>query len=430
MRYYSTNGTAPVVDLEQAILNGLAPDGGLYMPESLPDLRNEVEQWRKGCSFIEIATVMGQTLFSSMIPDDVIESITEEVYDFALPIIKLEKNLNILELFHGPTSAFKDVAALFMARLFGYIATKRSTSITILVATSGDTGGAVANGFYGLEGIDVVILYPSGGVSELQEKQIASMGRNVSALEVEGTFDDCQHLVKQAFLDADLRTKRTLASANSINIARLLPQSFYHMYCALQCKSGSQVFSVPSGNFGNITAGMIAKQMGAPIDHFVAATNKNDTVPRYLQTGRFEPKPSVATLSNAMDVGNPSNFARILDLYKDNLEAIQADVTGMRIEDDQTRQTIASVYRDHGYILDPHGAVAYAGLTEYLQSSPSATGVAFATAHPAKFMQTVEEQIGTSVPMPPQLATFEQRTKQATPIKNSFEALKEVLICS
>jgi len=333
-------------------------------------------------------------------------------------------------LFHGPTCAFKDFAARFMARLFSFFAERSQKKITILVATSGDTGSAVAHGFLNVSGIKVVILYPSEKVSPLQEKQLTGMGKNITALEVKGTFDDCQKLVKQAFLDKELREKIMLASANSINIARLLPQSFYYAYLCAQLNKQELpiVVSVPSGNFGNLTAGIIAKKIGAPISKFIASTNDNNVVPKYLDTGDFQPKPSVSTISNAMDVGNPSNFARMLELYANNVMGMRKDIYGVSFSDVATRNAISSVYNKYHYIMDPHGAVAYLGLLDFVKKFEGYTGVFLETAHPAKFFEEVEKVIKEPVPMPNRLGSYLEREKLATLLNNDFQELKSFLL--
>ncbi len=430
MKFYSTNKKSPLVDLEEAVMNGLAPDGGLYMPETIPKLTNDFFNRAGLLSFQDIAFEVGKNFFKSMIPENTLKSMVQESFNFDVPIVKLDKNLYVLELFHGPTCAFKDFAARFMARLFGFFAGRSQKEITILVATSGDTGSAVAHGFLNVGGVKVIILYPSGKVSPLQEKQLTGMGENITALEIQGTFDDCQTLVKQAFLDKELRGKINLASANSINIARLLPQSFYYVYlCAqLNDKNLPMVVSVPSGNFGNLTAGIIAKKMGAPISRFVASTNSNDVVPQYLKTGDFQPKPSVSTISNAMDVGNPSNFARMLELYADDVEKMRADIRGANFSDVATRDAISNVFNKYNYIMDPHGAVAYLGLLNFVNKFKGYTGVFVETAHPAKFFEEVEKVIKEPVPMPNRLKDYLMREKRATLLHNEFQELKSFLL--
>lgn len=430
MKFYSTNGESPMVGLEEAVMNGFAPDGGLYMPFSIPHFSNDFFKRADSSSFQDIALEVGKHFFMPVAPESTLKAIVRESFDFNIPIVELDKHLYVLELFHGPTCAFKDFAARFIARLFGFFAERSQKEITILVATSGDTGSAVAHGFLNVSGVKVIILYPSGKVSPLQEKQLAGMGENITALEIQGTFDDCQKLVKQTFLDRELRRRMTLASANSINIARLLPQSFYYAYlCArLKDKKLPIVVSVPSGNFGNLTAGIIAKKMGAPISKFVASTNSNDVVPRYLDTGDFQPKPSVSTISNAMDVGNPSNFARMLALYANNASEMRKDIYGASFSDIATRDAISSVFSKYHYIMDPHGAVAYLGLLDFVNKFKGYMGVFLETAHPAKFFEEVEKVVKEPVPMPNRLKSYLKREKRATLLNNDFQELKSFLL--
>jgi len=430
MKFYSTNKKSPHVDLEAAVMNGLAPDGGLYMPEIIPKLRDDFFNQAGSLSFQDIALEVGKNFFTPMIPENVLRTIVQESFNFDVPIVKLDKHLYMLELFHGPTCAFKDFAARFMARLFGFFAERAEKEITILVATSGDTGSAVAHGFLNVVGVKVIILYPSGKVSPLQEKQLTGMGGNITALEVQGTFDDCQKLAKQAFLDKELRERMNLASANSINVARLLPQSFYYVYLSTQLNSKNLpiVVSVPSGNFGNLTAGIIAKKMGTPVAKFIASTNSNDVVPEYLQTGNFRPKPSISTISNAMDVGNPSNFARMLDLYANDVEKMKEDILGTSFSDVATREAILDVFQKYRYIMDPHGAVAYLGLRDFLNKFNGYTGIFLETAHPAKFFEEVEKVINKPVSMPDRLKSYLDREKRAILLENDFLELKNFLL--
>lgn len=436
MRFYSTKRVSPIVSLEEAVMNGLAPDGGLYVPAIIPKLKNDFFSHAAEMSFSDISFAASKELFCPDVPENVLHSIIHESFNFEVPVIELDKNLYVLELFHGPTLAFKDFAARFMARLLSYFAEKSEKKIKVLVATSGDTGSAVAHAFLHVKNIEVVILYPCGKVSNLQEKQLTGMGGNVKALEVDGTFDDCQQLVKQAFGDVELQKAMTLVSANSINIGRLLPQAFYYIYlCARLGKAEKPIVaSVPSGNFGNLTAGLIAKRMGAPIYKFIASTNQNNTVPMYLETGAFKPKPSVSTVSNAMDVGNPSNFTRMLELYDHNVEKMKCDMYGACFSDAQTKSAIKEVFKKYKYILDPHGAVAYLGLCDYIKKFAKSfetfepLGVFLETAHPAKFSDVVEQAIGEKVPMPDRLKAYLDRKKQAVPIKNEFHALKNFLL--
>lgn len=431
IKFYSTNKESPSVDLREAVQNGLAPDGGLYMPERLPKLEDGFFEHLEGKPFTDVAFEVSKHLFSELdIPECTLHSMIRAACNFDVPLVEVDKDVYALELFHGPTLAFKDFGARFMAQLFGYYGKEANEKITILVATSGDTGSAVANGFFGIEGINVVILYPSGKVSPLQEKQLTSMGGNITALEVQGTFDDCHKMITKAFVDENLKQSMKLASANSINIARLLPQIFYYVYLCSQLRKAGKpiVVSVPSGNFGNLTAGIIAKQMGAPIDKLIASTNENDTVPQYLRSGVFNPKPSIDTLSNAMDVGNPSNFARMLELYGHDLEKMKQDISGVSFSDAKVKEVIAQVFKQHKYILDPHGAVAYLGLRNYLKDHHDSVGVFLETAHPAKFFEAVEQVIGASVPMPERLKKYTNQKKQATLLRNDFSELKNFLL--
>ena len=430
MKFYSTKHNSPDVELKEAVMSGLAPDGGLYMPNSIPKLENDFFERASKMPFSDIAFEISGHFFGPDVPESVLRFIVHESFNFEVPLVELYKNFYALELFHGPTLAFKDFGARFMARLLGYFAQNSQKKITILVATSGDTGSAVAHGFFNVGGVQVVILYPSKKVSTLQEKQLTTMGGNIKALEVQGNFDDCQKMAKQAFLDEELKKAITLVSANSINIARLLPQSFYFVYlCAKLNKVGKPIAaSVPSGNFGNLTAGLIAKKMGAPIYKFIASTNQNDAVPQYFKTGHFEARSSVPTISNAMDVGNPSNFVRILELYDCDVENMRRDIYGASFSDVQTKEAIAEVFNKYNYITDPHGAVAYLGLRDYLKNSGESSGVFFETAHPAKFSDIVEKVIGTIPLMPDRLKAYLNREKQSTLIENKFSDLKEFLL--
>jgi len=433
MKFHSTKKSEndKSVGLKEAVLNGLAPDGGLYMPDTIPKFDGDFFQKIEGMSFPDIAFEIAKYFITQEdVPESILRSMVNEAFNFEVPIIELDKNLYVLELFHGPTLAFKDFGARFMAVLMSYFVKQSKNKITILVATSGDTGSAVAHGFLGVKDINVVILYPSGKVSMLQEKQLTSMSGNITALEILGNFDDCQKMVKQAFLDEDLKKSIILASANSINIARLLPQSFYYVYiCSELRKTGKQiVISVPSGNFGNLTAGLIAKRMGAPIYKFIASTNINDIVPAYLATGIFNPRPSLSTISNAMDVGNPSNFSRMLELYNNDVEKMREDVCGVSFTDAETREAIKKVFDKYNYIMDPHGTVAYLGLCDFLKNSDKYSGVFIETADPAKFSEEVEKAIDKTVPIPERLRTYLHRKKQAVLLKNNFSELKDFLL--
>lgn len=430
MKFYSTNSPNKMVDLRHAVTQGLAPDNGLYMPERIPVLPKEFYQTIHQKSFHEIALAVAHNLIGDEVPYADLKRIVEHTIQFEAPVVPVENNVFALELFHGPTLAFKDFGARFMSQLLGYFAQQQDREIVILVATSGDTGSAVANGFLGVAGTRVVVLYPSGKVSDIQEKQFTTLGKNITALEVSGTFDDCQQLVKDAFLNEDLRKRFFLTSANSINIARLIPQSFYYFNAYAQLKTDKPlVFSIPSGNFGNITGGLLAKRMGLPVHHFIAATNINDVVPEYLHKGSFNPRPSKQTISNAMDVGNPSNFVRILELYHRDFAALSNDISGYSFTDEQTRDAMRDVFLRNGYILDPHGAIGYLGLKQYLiDSKVEVTGVFLETAHPAKFKEVVEETLEQQVIVPPALQKFLQHEKKTIKMAADFGSFKEFLL--
>ncbi len=407
MKFYSTNNKSTQASLREAVIQGLAPDNGLYMPEQIPQLPAGFVAALPDLSLADIAFTVAQAFVQNDVSAEELRRIVEHTVNFDVPVVEVEPNVHALELFHGPTLAFKDFGARFMSQLLGYFAREQEREIVILVATSGDTGSAVANGFLGVAGTRVIVLYPSGKVSDIQEKQFTTLGRNITALEVDGTFDDCQRLVKQAFLDETLRARHFLTSANSINIARLIPQSFYyfHAYARVVQRGLPVVFAVPSGNFGNLTAGLLAKRMGLPVDTFIAATNANDIVPDYLQRGEFNPRPSQQTISNAMDVGNPSNFARMLDLYGGDINKLRHDIKGYRFSDDETRNAMRAVYGAQGYTLDPHGAVGYAALRQYQrETGRDITGVFLETAHPAKFKEVVDATLPSPVPVLPGVA--------------------------
>jgi len=430
MNFYSTNNKSLRVNLQQAVTQGLAPDNGLYMPERIPALPGDFFKAIGSMSFQEISLQVAKNILGDDIPATELKRIVEHTIQFDAPLVKVEKDIFALELFHGPTMAFKDFGARFMSQLLGYFAKQQDREIVILVATSGDTGSAVANGFLEVPGTRVIVLYPSGKVSDVQEKQFTTLGKNITALEVDGTFDDCQRLVKTAFLDDDLKNSYFLTSANSINIARLIPQSFYYFYAYAQVKDKSRpvVFSVPSGNFGNLTGGLFAKRMGLPIRKFVATTNINDVVPKYLSTKLFEPRASEQTISNAMDVGNPSNFARMLDLYDNDFQSLTKDVTGYSFSDAETRDAMKAVTRIGNYVMDPHGAVGYLGLKKYLaETQEQATGIFLETAHPGKFIDVVEETLNQKIQLPNTLKKFMQGTKQSTRIGKGFEEFKAYL---
>jgi threonine synthase len=431
MKYYSTNHQAPDASLEEAVVKGLASDKGLYMPYRIKALPKEFFDTIDQLSFQEIAYRVADAFFGEDVPADTLKQIVYDTLSFDVPAVRVTEDIYSLELFHGPTLAFKDVGGRFMARLLGYfIRREGQKEVNVLVATSGDTGSAVANGFLGVEGIHVYVLYPKGKVSLIQEKQFTTLGQNITAIEVDGTFDDCQALVKNAFMDAELNAHMKLTSANSINVARFLPQAFYYFYAYAQMKKAGKadklVVSVPSGNFGNITAGLFGKRMGLPIHRFIAANNRNDIFYQYLQTGEYKPRPSVATIANAMDVGDPSNFARVLALYEGSHAAIAQEITGATYTDEQIRETVKGVYDTTGYLLDPHGACGYRALSEGLQ--PGETGIFLETAHPAKFRDTVQGIIGHEVEIPAKLQAFMQGTKQSVEMGKDFEGFKKYLL--
>lgn len=431
MKYYSTNRKASDATLEEAVVKGLAADRGLYMPHNIRILHASFYEQIDQLSFQEIASQVADAFFGEDVPAETLKQIVYDTLSFDVPVVRVKENIYSLELFHGPTLAFKDVGGRFMARLLGYFIRKEGKrQVNVLVATSGDTGSAVANGFLGVEGIHVYVLYPKGKVSEIQEKQFTTLGRNITAVEVDGTFDDCQALVKSAFMDQELNERMQLTSANSINVARFLPQAFYYFYAYAQMKKLGRekelVVCVPSGNFGNITAGLFAKRMGLPVKRFIAANNRNDIFYQYLKTGQYAPKPSVQTIANAMDVGDPSNFARILDLYEGSHDAIASEISGETYTDDQIRETVQLTYDETGYLLDPHGACGYRALSENLQ--PGEVGVFLETAHPAKFLHTVEDIIGTDINIPEKLKAFMNGTKQSVPMSKNFMTFKEWLL--
>lgn len=417
MQYHSTNRKSPIVGFKEAVINSLPPDNGLYFPESIPALGQDVLENFRAMSLPELGFEMMKP-FATDIPEADLFQILEDVLSFDIPVVQVEKDIYSLELYHGPTYAFKDVGARFLARCLGYFSKDREEEVTILVATSGDTGGAVANGFYGVDGVKVVILYPSGKVSDLQEKQLTTLGGNITALEVDGDFDDCQALVKQAFLDKEFNEKLSLTSANSINIARWMPQSIYYAWMLKQLESEDLLIAVPSGNYGNITAAMFAKRLGFPVGSFLACSNANDVVPRYLQSGAYEPRPTVATYANAMDVSKPSNFPRMQELYNNSYEAITADVSGFSLSDEQILQTIADCRRESRYLLDPHGAIGYAALKEHCQ--PGQRGVFLETAHPIKFAPTMAKALGQELHMPGFVTDLMNRKKVAEKIGKGY----------
>ena len=431
MKYYSTNKKVEGVSLEDAVVKGLAEDKGLFMPNSIKALPQTFFDTIETLSFQEIAYTVADAFFGEDVEAEALKKIVYETLNFDTPIVPVTDNIYSLELYHGPTLAFKDVGGRFMSRLLGYFIQKQAkTKVNVLVATSGDTGSAVANGFLGVEGIHVYVLYPKGLVSPIQECQFTTLGQNITALEVDGTFDDCQALVKSAFMDAELNAHMKLTSANSINVARFLPQSFYYFYAYAQLKKLNKnkevVMCVPSGNFGNITAGLFAKRMGLPIKRFIAANNRNDIFLQYLQTGQYNPRPSISTIANAMDVGDPSNFARVLDLYSNSHEAIKAEISGVSYNDEQIAVTLKICFDETGYLLDPHGACGYQALKDGLRVNE--TGVFLETAHPAKFLETVERIIGQKVDIPQKLQEFMKGEKQSLELSKDFDGFKKYLL--
>jgi len=428
MNYYSLNKKAPNTTFAKAVIRGLAPDKGLYFPEYITPLDASFFETIQEKSNTEIAFQAIKQFIGSEIPEDVLKTIVKDTLNFDFPVVEINENISTLELFHGPTMAFKDVGARFMARCLGYFNKSNTNEVTVLVATSGDTGGAVANGFLGVKGVNVVILYPSGKVSDIQEKQLTTLGQNITALEVDGVFDDCQDMVKRAFMDKELTSKMQLTSANSINIARWLPQLFYFMfaYKQLKAKHKNIAFSIPSGNFGNICAGMVAQKLGLPVKHFIAANNANDTVVNYMNTQSYEPKPSVQTISNAMDVGNPSNFIRIQELHDNNFETLKANLSSYSFTDEDTKTALLELYKDYNYVADPHGAVGYLGAKAYLKSN-DAHVVFLETAHPTKFLDVVEDVVAQKVKLPPQIEAVMDKEKVAIAV-SSYSELKEFLL--
>ncbi len=428
MQYFSLNNNAPEVAFSEAVIKGLAPDRGLYFPEKVTPLPSSFFENIEDLDNVEIAYQAIKQFVGNEIPEKELKEILSDVLSFDFPVVNIEENVGTLELFHGPTMAFKDVGARFMARCLGYFNRNNENHVTVLVATSGDTGGAVANGFLGVKGVDVVILYPSGKVSEIQEKQLTTLGQNITALEVDGVFDDCQDMVKTAFLDTSITDHKQLTSANSINVARWLPQLFYFLFAYKQVKNKKKniTFSVPSGNFGNICAGIVAHKLGLPVKHFVASTNVNDTVVRYLDTQEYKPKPSRATISNAMDVGNPSNFVRIQKLFDNNFETLKKSFSAYSFDDRQTRNAMQEIYHNNGYIADPHGAVGYLGLKKRGLNGND-YGIFLETAHPVKFLDIVEETIETKVEIPAQIQEIIKKEKKSIHI-DSYEKLKEFLL--
>ena len=429
--YYSTNHQSASLGLKEAVFKSLADDEGLFMPEYIPSLPHQFFKDIQTLTLQEIAFEVSKCLLNNEITDSKLRRVVEEAITFEAPLVPIYKGIHALELFHGPTMAFKDFGARFMARLVSVLREDEDQNLCILVATSGDTGSAVASGFLGVKGVEVKILYPSGKVSTLQEQQLTTSGQNITAIEVQGSFDDCQRMVKQAFLDSEINTKLHLTSANSINIARLIPQSFYyfHAYSQLKYLKKDIIISVPSGNFGNLTAGLIAKKMGLPIHKFIAATNINSVVPEFLETGIFKSRPSKMTISNAMDVGNPSNFSRILELYGHHKNEISNDIIGYSFTDIETQEAMKRIYQDTGYIMDPHGAVGYLGIEKYIKTQTgNIEGIFLETAHPAKFKNIVDKTLDLDIPIPDTLMDCMRKEKKAKQIENDYEELKKVLL--
>jgi len=425
MRYYSLNNSSPLTSFKKAVQNGIAPDRGLYFPEEITPISEDFINNISEYSNEEIAYEVIKQFIGDEIPATILKEIIKKTISFDFPIVNLDENIGSLELFHGPTMAFKDVGARFMSQCLEYFNQKKTEDITVLVATSGDTGGAVANGFLNAKGVQVVILYPKGKVSEIQEKQLTTLGNNITALEVDGVFDDCQEMVKSAFLDKNI--SRNLTSANSINVARWLPQMFYFFFAYKQVANQYKdvVFSVPSGNFGNICAGFLAQKLGLPIKHFVASTNINDTVPQYLINGNYDPKPSKPTISNAMDVGNPSNFIRIQELFDNNLSSLKKSFSSYSFSDDETKIMMKSIHDKFNYISEPHGAIGYLGLKKHGLKT-NEFGVFLETAHPVKFLQVVEETLTVNVEIPPQIKQVMSKEKVSILISN-YQDLKNFL---
>lgn len=436
MKYYSTNKQSPLVDFKEATILGQAPDKGLYFPEMIPQVGKELIHQIEDFSNEEIAFTIIKPYIGGTISDEKLYEIVTETINFPIPLVQVNENIFSLELFHGPTLAFKDVGARFMSRCLGYFVKDPSTQLrakklTVLVATSGDTGGAVANGFYGVDGIEVVILYPSGKVSQVQEKQLTTPGKNIHALEVTGTFDDCQQMVKQAFADEELNKKIFLTSANSINVARWLPQQFYYFFAYKQWlfKDQNFIISVPSGNFGNICAGLLAQQSGLPVTHFIAACNANDVIPKYMKTENYQSQKAVPTLSNAMDVGNPSNFVRILEIFKHQFPDLKNKLTSYSISDEETIATIRKVFEQFDYTLDPHGAVGYLSLERYFENTdPNQKGIFLETAHPIKFPEAIEQITGKTLPIPSSIMHLMDKRRQSISMGNNYTQLKEFLL--
>ncbi len=432
MKLFSVNNTSHIVDLKTAVMLGLAPDGGLYMPTVLPTLSKNFLTSLAGLSLQEIAFELSQRFFSKSLSKSKIQDIVEKSLDFPIPLKRLDDTIFALELFHGPTLAFKDIGARFMAQLIDYFNKEEDETLYVLVATSGDTGGAVASGFLGIEGIEVILLYPSKKVSHIQEQQLTTFGQNITAIEIEGTFDDCQNMVKSAFIDPEIRKSKKLTAANSINIARLIPQSFYYFYALSQLNYIDKeiLFSIPSGNLGNLTAGVLAKRMGLPISRFLAGTNINKTFPKYLDTGNFLPTSSVKTISNAMDVGNPSNFVRLKYIHNNSLEFIRKEIKGFWFNDIQNEELMRDIYKSHNYIADPHGAIGYGAIKSYNQIYKESKNISIflETAHPVKFMDVVEPILNIKIEIPDQLKGVLEQKKQSIILDSNFSSFKSFLL--
>ena len=437
MKYYSLNNQSPKVTFEEAVVNGIAPDKGLYFPEKITPLPKSFFEKIDQFDNNEIAYQLIKQFVGDEIHEKSLKSIISDTLNFKFPLVNIEKDVYSLELFHGPTMAFKDVGARFMARCLAHFNKNNNHEVTVLVATSGDTGGAVANGFFGVEGVNVMILYPSGKVSKVQEKQLTTLGNNITALEIDGTFDDCQKMVKDAFLDKEITNKIKLTSANSINIARWLPQMFYFVFAYKQLKKLSQdeskekklVFSIPSGNFGNICAGMMAQKLGLSVDKFIASTNANAVVPNFLETEKYSPIKSIQTISNAMDVGDPSNFIRIRKIYNNNFKKLRKHLSSYSFTDYETRDAILTIYKKDKYIADPHGAVGYLGLKKYTHQNQNCQGIFLETAHPVKFLEVIEPILKTTIDYPQQIKEVIGKKKKAAFIK-SYDELKETLLAT
>jgi threonine synthase len=428
MKYFSLNNKSKLVSFEEAVIKGLASDKGLYFPENITALSNDFFASIETYSNSEIAFEVIKQFVGDEIPEEILKNIVTETLSFDFPLVEIEPNIYSLELYHGPTMAFKDVGSRFMSRCLAYFNREKNQKNIVIVATSGDTGGAVASGFLGVKGVSVVILYPAGKVSDIQERQLTTLGQNITALKVDGFFDDCQDMVKQAFLDPDLKSKN-LTSANSINIARWLPQMFYFFFAYKELKKQNKkiIISCPSGNFGNICAGILAKKMGLPIAHFVASTNLNDTIPQFMLNGIYNPKPSKATISNAMDVGNPSNFVRILELYNHDLSQFKKDFSSYSFSDEETKHALLKLYNKTNYIAEPHGVVGYLGLKKELKNYSETIGVVLETAHPIKFLDVVEPILNIKLPIPSQIESVLNKEKNYIAI-NNYQDLKEFLL--